>query len=73
MPVQSEVHRIRPQQVYGLTNPVHASAPQPIIVGRPPQVSDQSFLGTLWVDPVNVHVYVLAAIVANQSQWLLVA
>jgi hypothetical protein len=27
----------------------------------------------LWVDPVNVHVYVLAAIVANQSQWLLVA
>ena len=70
MPITSNIHAIRPQQTYGLTNAVYAASQNPIVVGRAPQPTDQAFLGTIWVDPVNQNAYVLVAIVANQSTWL---
>jgi hypothetical protein len=67
---KSAIHNVRPQQTYGLTNPVYAAAQTPIVVGRAPQPTDQAFLGTIWVDPVNQNAYVLVAIVANAANWL---
>jgi hypothetical protein len=69
MPVISNVHNVRPQQAYGLTNSIYAAAQNPMVIPRHPQVTDFAFLGTLWIDPTDQSAWVLVAILANQAQW----
>jgi len=66
----SKVRDIRPNQVYGLTNALSDAAQKPIVVGRPPQITDHAFLGTLWIDPVNQTAYILVSILANVANWI---
>jgi len=65
-----QTKNIRPNQAYGLTNPLFAAAQSPVIVGRAPTPNDNAFLGTLWINPVTGIAYVLTQTIANQSTWV---
>jgi hypothetical protein len=58
---------------YGLSQAIIPNSPSPIISKRAPLTSDLMQLGTIWCDtPIN-SVYILASIVNNLANWILVA
>lgn len=60
------------QVAYGLTSPLIAENPTPVIAKRNPTTSDFAFPTTIWTNTLTNAIYILASISNNQANWVLV-
>ena len=61
------------QVAYGLTQPLLAIFPAPIVANRAPLTSDFAQIGTLWINKSVNSVFVLTSIVSNAAVWELLS
>lgn len=59
------------QVAYGLSSPLIAENPTPVIAKRNPTTSDFAFPTTIWTNTTTNAIYILASISNNQANWVL--
>lgn len=60
------------QVAYGLTSPLIAENPSPVVAKRDPTVSDFALPTTIWTNTATNTVFILASISNNQANWITV-
>jgi hypothetical protein len=59
------------QVAYGLSSPLIAENPTPVIAKRNPTTSDFAFPTTIWTNTLTNAIYILASVSNNQANWVL--